>query len=482
MALDYDLVIIGSSPEAIYAAQNAVQLQARVALVTQSDRHQHPPEDLLVSLREIGNFNYQLTHHPFSSLLEHQPTIALSQARNWLQDFDSPENNNYSLANLAVLGVDVIVGRGEFYSQPELGFQVAGRKLRSRNFLLATGTSFLTTADKRNFNLCMTPQDLARQNLADLPQQIIIVGSEPFALELAQTLARFEREITLVVETGRILPQEDPDIAILIQAQLEAEGIKLFTGLKVSQIKAINGQKWIQAGDRALVADEIIMVNCRQPNITGLNLAAVNVKYDGYRVKVSDRLRTTNPRIYACGDLIGGYCLATVARYEVNLILKNTLFFPWYKADYSYIPWAVFTQPNLARVGLNEVQAQQQYENLYIIKQYFQTITQAQRTEKNSGVCKLIVRENGIILGCSLVGNCATELIPIIALMIQEKIKLERNPMRGLTSLSIATIYPSMAEILQEASNNYYRQKLQKTPQLLKRLQTWFSIRKNWQL
>ncbi len=482
MAVDYDLVIIGSSWAGIYAAQNAVQLQARVALVTQGDTN-YLPNDTLVnqSFSQIASLNYQLANNPFATASETQsPYISLAEASNWAKGINSVVQTSNSLSNLTALGVDVVLGQGEFCRLPNLAFNVGKRKLRSRNFLLATGSNFVTKFSQGNIiNDCLTLRDLGDQDLSNLPDKIIIIGSDPTALELAQALARFKKKIILVVQQPRILPQEDLDVAILIQAQLEAEGVEIYTNLKVSQIKVINEQKWIQAGDRALSANEIIIADYRQPNIAGLNLEGVDVKYNLQKIYVNQKLQTTNSHIYACGDLIGGYCLPNIAQYEVNLILKNTLFFPWYRTNYNSVPWAVLTQPNLARVGLNESQAKQEYgEDIYVVKQYFNNVTQAQILDKTTGLCKLLVRANGEILGCSLVGDLAAELITIIALIMQNKIRLDPNPMRGLTRVSISTIYPTVTEILHQASNNFYLQKLQRSPKLLNRLRTWFSIRK----
>ncbi len=483
MAVDYDLVIIGSSWEGIYAARNAVQLKARVALVTQCD-NKYLPNDTLVnhSLSEISSWNYRLANNFRGRSSEIKlPTISFSEANNWAIEINSVIQTQNSLANLAALGVDVIVGKGEFYRLPKLGFQVNKRKLRSHSFLLASGSNFAPRfLDSNTSNSYLTLRDLVSQKTSDLPNNLIVVGSEPIALELAQTLARFGKQITLVVKHPRILPQEDLDIATLIQAQLEAEGITIYTNSDVSQIRVINNQKWLQAGDRALSADEIIMADYRQPNIEGLNLAGIDVKYDHQKVYVNQKLQTTNPNIYACGDLIGGYYLPNIAQYEVNLVLKNTLFFPWYKTNYNNLPWAILTQPNLARVGLTEYQAKQQYgENIYVVKEYFKNIAQAQILEEITGLCKLLVTANGTIIGCSLIGDRAGDLITAIALMMQHKIKLDCNPMRGLTSVSIPTIYPTMTEILQQTSSNFYLQKLQRQPKLLKRLQAWSSWRRN---
>jgi len=210
-----------------------------------------------------------------------------------------------------------------------------------------------------------------------------------------------------------------------------------------------------------------------------LNLAGVDVKYDRDRVFVNSKLQTSNPKIYACGSLIGGYSLPNIERYEANLILKNTLFFPWYKADYQALPWTIATQPSLARVGLTQNLAQQRYgRDLYVITEYFKDVERGQISFSTTGMCKLLVRNNGEIVGCSLIGDRAEEWIALVSLMMQQRIKLDGNPMRGLTSLSLATTYPSMSNIWQRAFNNFYRQKLQRHPKLLSRLQSWFSLRK----
>lgn len=482
MAVDYDLVVVGSSQVGIYAASVAAKLQARVALVTQTDK-KYLPNDTLVncSLEKIGSLNPSSANDVLDFAPGNLTRTLLEDTVSWIDCLSNSVNNLNSLANLAALGVDVIMGQGEFYRLPELGLQVKQRKLRSRRFLLATGSNFnLSFLGNNVWQSCLTLRDLSSKNLADLPQDLIIIGSDPIALALAQTLAKLGKNITLAVKNQSILPQEDRDISNLILAELEIAGIKVFTKSKVNQIKIIDGQKWLQAGDRALVADEIIIADYRQPNIAKLNLKGVGVKYDETRVFVDRKLTTTNPKIYACGELIGGYALENIARYEANIVLKNSLFFPWYKADYHTIPWAILTKPNLARVGLTEIEAKQQSSvKVYTIRQYFHQTTKGQTLDSNPGLCKLLVSDRGKILGCSIIGDRAAELITIPAQMMQHKIKLDRNPMRGLTSIAIPTIYPSLAEIFDLAIANYYQQKIQDNPKLINRLRGWFSLRKN---
>ncbi|MFM2314343.1 MAG: hypothetical protein RLZZ04_3619 [Cyanobacteriota bacterium] len=482
MAVDYDLVVIGSSWVGIYAAQKAAQLQARVALVTSSN-DLFLPNDTLTNgaISEVGRWNYHLANHSvIKPIIKVADRVSLTAARDWSQSVTSTIQHQNSLANLAALGVDVIVGQGEFCRLPHLAFQTAHRKLRSRAFVLATGANYVAEfVDQQDTNDYLSLRDLWQTDLTSLGQNIIIVGGDPLALELTQTLARFEKMVTLVTAQPRILPEEDLEFALLLQAQLETEGVKLYLNSPISQLKTIDGQKWLQAGDRALTADQVIMADHRRPNIAGLNLAGVDVKYDRQRVYVNRKLQTSNPHIYACGDVIGGYSQPNIARYEANLILKNTLWFPWYKVNYQALPWIISTQPTFARVGLTTQQAQKQYgADLYLVTEYFQSLERSPIADAATGMCRLLVRESGEIVGCSLIGDRAEELITAIALMMQHQIKLERNPMKGLTSLALPSTYLSMSEIWQRVWDNYYQQKLQRHPRLLKRLRSWFSFRK----
>ena len=476
MAVDYDLVIVGGSRVGIYAAQKAALLQARVALVTQLKLL---PDRTVIgkAIAEIGQWNYSLNSYAPTTSTE---IVSLAAAQKRAIKIEQAVKTSNSLANLAALGVDVIVDTGEFCRLPQLAFQTAKRKLRSRKFLVATGASFvpdfMSQSDSKNY---LTLDKLWQSDLAALGQKIVVVGGNPAALELAQTLVRFQKDVTLVTPQQRILPDEDSEVVLLLQAQLESEGIKIYTNAPVSQIKTIDGQKWLQAGNRALTCSEIIFADRRQLNISGLNLKGVDVKCDRVKIHVNRQLKTSNPDIYACGDVIGGYSLPSIARHEADIILKNTLFLPFYRANYNFVPWTISTQPNFARVGLTTKQAQAQYEDLYLIKEYIPDLDRAQIANCTTGMCKLLVRKNGEIVGCSLISDRAEELIVTISLMMQHKIKLDSNPMQGLSS-GLAAVYPSMSEIWQRASDNFYRQKLQQNPALLIRLRSWHSWRKQW--
>lgn len=480
MAVDYDLVVIGSSKEGIYAAASATYLQARVALVTQSEKQYLDNNSIVVrSISEVARWHYWQQKNPLAIAFESAPPQSLTEAKSLGEIINFNVNTEHSLAGIAALGVDVIIGKGEFYRLPKLGFKVNQRNLRSRKYLLATGSRLAIEPIEGIVETdYSTLDDLWQlENLASLPQRIAIIGGSLRSLEAAQTLARFGKNITLILK-DRLLPQEEPETSRLIQAQLEAEGIEIITAV-VTQIKKIAGTQWLQAGNKAIETDVIFFGDRYTPNIDGLNLAGVEVKYNRDRVMVNDKLQTTNPNIYACGNLLGGYSLSNIAYYEVNITLKNALFAPSFKINYRYLPWAIFTQPNVARVGMNEAEARKNYRNISVIKLNLKGLAQAQILGETTGLCKLLVSKRGEILGCTLICDRAAELIGEIALAMQYKIKLNQISIAGFLRENFPAVHPSFAQIWQQAATEYYRQKMSKNRVLLNFLETWFNFRKS---
>ena len=485
MAVDYDLVVIGCSREGIYAAATAARLQARVALVTQNiEDNSYLTESLFChSLAQIAyfvNYNQKNTFGIYS-----QPKIwefpELTKTRNWWQAVNSSLAEENSLHSLAILGVDIVYGKGEFCRLPEQALIVEKRKLRSRGYLIAT-SSYSVRESQAVIGDCgyLTLRDLyQKQDLSTLPSHLTIVGDSFDSLMTAQSLARLGKQVILILEEKRLLPSEDTEASILIQAQLEAEGVKILPNAFIEQSKILGEKKWLQAGNYALETDEIILTGKKQPNIQGLNLAGVGVNCNTNGITVNSKLQTSNPQIYACGDVLGGYYLSNVAQYEANIALRNALFLPWFKTDYTCLPWAILTQPNLARVGMTESQARQRYgDNLSVVRQYCKDTTHAQITGNTTGLCKLLILPQGEIIGAYLVGENAAELISAIALMMKSKIKLSKNTIQGLLKLDFPSVYPSFAEIIQNSAAAYQQQKLANHQNLQNWLATWFELRR----
>ena len=480
MSFDYDLVVIGSTPEGIYAARKAVILQARVALVTQtSERYlNHSSSIYSYCLNEIANHNkFQSPLSVVGTTKTVNQEVSLKDIKNYGNLIKENITAEHSLDDIAILGVDVIDGLGEFCRLPKQAFLVNNRQLRARNFLLATGANYSLKSNNLAAANCFTPDSLWDENIDERIQDIVIVGTSHRALELAQGLARLGKKITLTSPHKRILP-ESVEASMLFQAQLAADGIELLLNSSLEQIKVIEGKTWLQIGKYARETEAIIFTDECQPNIIGLNLEGVGVKSLPRDIIVNDRLQTTNKSIYACGDLLGGNAASHIAQYEVDIALKNMFSFPWFKRDYRYLPIIMATQPSLARIGLTEVQLQSNKRDIYFIRQHFKSVLSAQITGLTTGWCQFIVRSDGEILGCTILSDRALELINIVAMMMRHKIKLSRNPIGGLLTQEISYVSPSWGEILNGVVMAFHQQKIQRDRYLRNRLETWFEWRR----
>jgi pyruvate/2-oxoglutarate dehydrogenase complex dihydrolipoamide dehydrogenase (E3) component len=248
------------------------------------------------------------------------------------------------------------------------------------------------------------------------------------------------------------------------------------------QVRRIDDKKWVQAGNHAIETDQILLATGQEPNVESLNLEGVGVKFNRQGLELNEKLQTTNSRIYACGDFVGGYQFAHIAQYEASIALKNALFAPLFKVDYRGIPWAILCDPQLARVGLTEEQARHRYgKDVFVARQHFKTVDKAQLLGDTTGFCKIVGRQNGEILGASIVGPEASELIGAIALAIRHKIKLGASPLK-LASLhaDFPHISLTLSEIIHKTALEWQRQRLKRNKSLHDFLEGFFNLRRSW--
>ncbi|MGC1394325.1 MAG: mercuric reductase, partial [Coleofasciculaceae cyanobacterium] len=236
----------------------------------------------------------------------------------------------------------------------------------------------------------------------------------------------------------------------------------------VTQVRNIDGKKWVQAGNQALETDEIMLAIEQQPNLEALNLEGVGVKFNAQGIKLNQKLQTTNSRIYACG-----FRQDYLARYEANIAVKNILFLPIFKVDDRGMPASVFSDPQLARVGLTEAQARQRYgKDVMVARQYFKTLDKAQILGETTGFCKIVGRQNGEILGAVIVGQEAVELIGAMAFCVRQKLKIK-------TIANLPYTSPTLSEIMQQTAIEWQRQ-IRRHKRLNDFWEWFFSWRRNW--
>jgi pyruvate/2-oxoglutarate dehydrogenase complex dihydrolipoamide dehydrogenase (E3) component len=446
-SLEYDIVIIGATAAARTAAIEAVNLRARVALVLppSPERHSDFYPYALAQIAGSSRLSRSLVQSPSS-----YPWQYAAVATERLKQQSSP-------ALLAAMGVDIVIGSGEFCRRPNLAFNINQRSLRARAYLIATGS---VAADPSIPGIqevgYLTLDRLACLAQREIPLRWAIIGSESIGVELAQTLAKLGCEVKLIVETAQILPYENLETAKLIQAQLEADGVQIYLATIVQKVDLENTSKLVLIEAESIAVDEIFMALPDRPLFESLNLDGVGVDYTDQGISINKKLQTSHYQIYACGsvcgNILGGYHGESLNQFEAKVAIDNIR--SWCKTkinydNYNNLPWAVYTDPPLARVGMKiDTAIDNRRKDLVILKKYFKTCPQAIIDNNTSGCCQIIVTHKGQILGAEIIGQNALELIQIIGLAIQQKLKIA-----DLTAFPYLS--PSYAELIYQTAQEW---------------------------
>lgn len=473
MSLEYDLVVIGGSAAGIEAAIAAVSRQARVALVLQDvpsvDAGAIAHQVLLDLARKIRQV-YQAERYGIVISESIRLPSGLDRAQQWAQGVAETIAAARSPAIVAALGVEVIAAVGEFVRKPVFGFRVPERVLRSRAYLLAMddravkpdiqGLGVATPSGERLHADALTPNTLLQKPLAD---HFAIVGHDVRAIELAQALAWLGAQVTLITPESHLIPIADPEAAMLVQAQLEADGVQILTRTPVTQVRQIQTKTWVQAGKQAIETDQLLMFNDRQPNLASLNLAAANLDWKS-GLWLDRYCRTAHPRIFAC--------LGCHASHQAKIAVHNALFWPHRPAI--AVPYTMQTEPECAWIGLTEPQAIQDYgTDVTIVRQFLTDLPQAQIQSSTTGFCKVITRRNGTILGAHSVGPQAGEIIATISLAMQHNQTLS-------TLADFAPSANSFSEILRRVAAEWSDQRSLQHSWRQNWLTAWLRLRRSW--
>ncbi|MDJ0799690.1 MAG: mercuric reductase [Calothrix sp. MO_167.B12] len=355
------------------------------------------------------------------------------------------------------LGVDVFLGEGRF---EENGTVTVGEcTLHYKKAVIATGARALRPSipgiEEAGYLTNETVFSLIQK-----PQRLAVIGGGPIGSELAQAFRRLGCEVVLFHRGSHILNKEDADAAEIVQKVFQREGIRLVLGCNLEQVETVGDGKRIYFscnGNRdSVTVDEILVGAGRVPNVDGLNLDAVGVKYDRRKgVQVNDYLQTSNPKIYAAGDICMNWKFTHAADAAARIVIKNTLFSPFglgrYKLSGLVMPWVTFTEPEIAHVGMYEKQAQEMGIDINTIKIDFSHVDRAIADGETEGFVKIIHRKGGDeILGATIVARHAGEMISEITTAIVNKI--------GLSKLSsVIHPYPTQAEAIKKAADAYRR-------------------------
>ncbi len=471
----YHLVVLGAGTAGLVTAAGAAGLGARVALVESKLMGGDclnvgcvPSKALLraaraaAAVRHAGAFGVRVpdgVRVDFPAVMER-----LRRLRAGLSPLDSADR-------FRGLGVDVFLGRGAFTGPDTL--EVAGQTLRFRKAVITTGAR----AQRPEIPGLAEAGFLTNETvftLTELPPRLAVLGAGPVGCELAQAFARLGSRVTLLGKGPQVLPREDRDAAARVEAALRHDGVELVLNCETTRVEKRGPETTLRlqcgTGPRALAADALLVAVGRVPNVGGLNLEAAGVAYDRRTgVRVNDHLRTTNPRVFAAGDVSSHLRFTHAADAQARVVVQNALL-PWplrARASALTIPWCTYTDPEVAHVGLYEHEARERGLAFRTFTQELAHVDRAVLDGRAEGFVKVVAAARGDrVLGVTVVADHAGDLVSEWTLALVGRL--------GLRTLA-RTIhpYPTQAEAGKKIADAYSRGRL--TPGVKRLLAKWFA-------
>ena len=373
-----------------------------------------------------------------------------------------------SVERFTGLGVRVLQGHASFIGPREV--EAAGHIVKARRFVVATGSSpAIPPVPGLSETDFFTNETIFEQTT--LPEHLLVIGGGPIGLELAQAFRRLGAKVT-VFEMLQALSADDSEVAEIVVTQLRREGVEIHERTKVARVEGISPNVRIvaegPAGGVTVTGSHILVAAGRKPNVEGIGLSAAGIDYSARGITVDDRLRTTNRKVFAIGDVAGHLQFTHVAGYHASVVLRNALFPFKTRARHQNIPWVTFTDPELAHVGLHEAMITDEPRDIRVLRWPFSENDRAMADRNEHGLIKVLTNKKGRILGATIVGPHAGELIAPWVLALSHGFKI------GAMASLIAP-YPTYGEISKRAAGSYYTPtlfgpRMQKLVRLLSRL------------
>ncbi len=470
----YHLVVIGAGTAGLVTAAGAAGLGARVALVERSLMGGDclnvgcvPSKAVISAARAVASVNGA---DRFGVKVPDGVGVDFPAVMERMRRLRSDISHHDSVKRFRELGIDVFLGQGRFIGNSLV--EVAGKRLAYRKAVIATGARAaappipgLDTVDY------LTNETLF--SLTELPERLAVIGAGPIGCEMAQAFARFGSEVFLIEALHGIMPREDREGAEIVREQLARDGVKLLCCGRDLQLSPAEGggvRLRVTSHDEGydLSVDTLLVAVGRAPNVEGLDLEKVKVEYSKKGVTVNGRFQTTNPRIFAAGDICSPYQFTHAADFMARSVIRNALFLGRAKADDLVIPWCTYTSPELAHVGLTAREAEERGVAIDTFTQPLSGVDRAILEGETEGFVKVHVRRGtDKIVGATVVATNAGDIIGSLSMAMTRKI--------GLGSIAgVIHPYPTQGEAVRKVGDLYNRTRL--TP-LVKRL---FAAWLNW--
>ena len=447
-----DICVIGAGSGGLSVAAGAAQMGARTVLIERDEMGGDclntgcvPSKALLAAGKQAHRFG---TGGPFG-IAPAKPGIDFAKVHDHVHGVIAAIAPNDSVARFEALGVTVLKEHGRFRDGSTV---IAGNaEITARRFVIATGSRpFVPPIEGLDKVPYHTNETIFRNTAC--PAHLVILGGGPIGMEMAQAHRRLGAKVT-VLETQRAFGRDDPELSAIVLAGLRREGIEILEEVKILSVAGTEGAVKVRfsdkEGERTVEGSHLLVATGRRANVEGLDLEKAGVDYTEKGLRLDDRLRTTNKRIFGVGDVAGGPQFTHVAGYHAGIVIRNALFRVPARADHSAIPHVTYTDPELAHVGLTEAEVRQKGLTLNVLRWHLAENDRAQAEHETEGVIKVVTDNHARVLGATIVAPNAGDLILPWVLAKSQALKLS-------AMASVVAPYPTLSEISKRAAGSYY--------------------------
>ena len=472
---DFNLIVIGAGSAGLVSAYIAATVKAKVALI---ERHKMggdclntgcvPSKALLRSARLMADARNSKRY----GIAKVTAEVDFAEVMQRVHEIIAKIEPHDSIERYTELGVEVIKGNARIVSPWEV--EVDGQRHSARSLIIATGAQARVPDIEGLHSVDFRTSDTLWE-IRDLPKQLVIIGGGPIGCELAQAFARLGSKVSLIQKDSRLLPREDADASKIIEARFADEGIEVITNCEAIRVEGDKtGGTLIGKRDGNEVRfefDRLLLALGRKPNVEGFGLEELGVEIEKRgTVQTDAMLRTNFPNILVAGDVAGPYQFTHVASHQAWYASVNALIAPFwsFKVDYRVIPWATFTDPEVARVGLSEAEAEAQGIEVEVTRYGLDDLDRAIADSADHGYVKILTPPgDDKILGATIVGEHAGNLLAEFVLAMKHDIGLEEL-------LGTIHIYPTMSEASKMAAGVWKREHApQRALRMAERFFTW---------
>jgi pyruvate/2-oxoglutarate dehydrogenase complex dihydrolipoamide dehydrogenase (E3) component len=444
---DYDLGIIGGGAAGLTVASGAAQLGARTLLV---EREKSLGGDCLhfgcvpskTLIRTAGAYHTMKNAKAFGLPEVQVPPVDFARVRERIQSVIAAIQKHDSPERFCSLGARIEFGEPVFHDDHSI--RMNGRTVSAKNWVIATGSSSETPEIP---GLDRTPFLTNREifSLDRLPGSMIVLGAGPIAVEMAMAFSRLGTKVSVVQRSGQILTREDRDLADEVMGILASEGVFFHLNASILEVSDRGHAREVRIADpegriTTLSAETILVALGRRPNLEGLNLEATGIEFGKKGIPVDPRMRTSRSHIYAAGDVTGAHQFTHAAGYEGGIVISNAVFHLPRKADYTFLPWCTYTDPELAGIGMNEKRAREAGIQYSVFTEAFQGNDRSLAEGQRAGRIKLILDRDEKPIGVQILGPRAGELLGEWIAFFNGRVKLS-------TLASSIHPYPTLGEI-----------------------------------